>query len=874
MRCRTWLPLAAVILLTHCGDNDLGIDKRRPNRAPVTHLSSGPPDSTYDTNYRVHFFWAGVDPDGTIDHYDCILVDHPAANDSIAASSSDYARRVVVEMPAVDDPRWTSTLANDSVVVTRADTLRHRRSPPPDPTETQLWTHNDFVRHRSFERWHTFFVRAVDDQGLPDATPAYRSFNSRTLAPTVALKRPVTPGLQYRGPRVTVFGWDGVDDAGDGTFRAPIASRWTLLRSSYAGLVRDWPQALYELPESAWSPWHRWDASDGSGTRAVVRNHDPPGGDPGFPGIVGFYFFAVQAMDEAGAVTPVFDDFTPGNNNATRFSIADQSGPTLTIADPRLGTFVFTSGSRPVTLDLATGQDLRLRWNADASQYGGEVVAYRFGWNVRDPHDEGQWEQTWSATARSAPPRALVPGTHRFLVEARDNVESVTSATIEFVVYRPTLRHDLLYVDDSHHPQGDQDPAEAMENLRWMAVFDELLLRRSFDWRPDRDAYQADAAHLPPIQLLFDYKTVVWNHIGSDRNTALRVLANFFDPFLESNRGRVPAFNYLNVYLESGGEVWLSGQQTTYLLWPVTRRPLREQPNPVNVTNWDDPQQPHPEQDSAGVGSLLYRMGIEAFVLGGGGGGPTPRTSIQHGCRGFSRGTPEGFETQVFTSNLSLLHVHRLTIPTADVDAPADRVYVTAAELDHRHEVAISAQEFSRLQRGEHLGISASSSDLPQPHVHAFDLADQVGLWGGPPALQVQDSQWAVPASPIANPQRTRPNVEILNMPQFLGSRTPPLAPAPDVWLPLYNYVSGVPSDPGAPTPVVYPLTADGQPALILRRPFPGAPQYTRAYCGFEPWRLTMASHVALADFVLLRHFRLGLPGAAPAAPRATHDLP
>lgn len=862
MRVGVRVPLVTIAVLVGCGDNQLGIERRRPNRPPATLLSSGPPDSVHGTNYRVHFFWTGVDPDGTVDHYDYILVDHPASNDSIAASSPDYARRVVVEIPAVDDPRWRSTFAHDSILVTRADTLRRDPVPPPGLSDTQLGTHNDFVRMQSFERWHSFFVRAVDNQGLPDATPVYRSFNSRTLAPTVGLLRPVLPGHVFQGVRTLVFRWEGADPVGDGTIRSPIASRWVLLRSSPNGIFSHWPRALYELPETAWSPWRPWQASDQSGRRAVLQNLTPIGSDP--ESEAGYYFFAVQAMDEAGAVTPVFDDALAPSNNATRFYVIDRAGPTLTVRDAYLGTFVFAGGLQPVTLEVAGGQEIRLRWSADAAQYGGEIVAYRYGWDIRDPQDETQWEQNWSATALSAGTRTYPSGTHRFFLQVRDNLESITSATIEFFVHRPTLRRDLLFVDDSHHPQGEQDPDESAESQRWQTVLDQLLLRSSFDWRADRDLFTADISHLPPVPLLFDYKTVVWNQVGSDRNSALRALANFFDPFLASNRGRVPPFNSLSSYLDNGGELWLSGQQTTSLLWPVGRRPLREQPNPVNVTNWDDPQEPHPQEDSVGVNSFLYKMGIEAFVLGAGGGAPAPRMLIEHGCRGFRRGTPGDFLDQEFLSSATVFHTHQLTVPTEDVDTPSDRVYSTTTEAGHEHALSVTAAEFRRLQRGETISFTPVTSEIPQPHTHAFEVVDRVGLWGGPPALQVQESKWAQPVSPIFNPLRVRPNVEILNMPEFLGSQTPPLSPDPGIWLPLYSYVSGVPRDPDAPQAVVYPRTADGQTVAILRRPYAGAARFTRAYCSFEPWRLTLESHVALADFILLRHFRLGLPDHLP----------
>ena len=86
---------AFVAALAGCNDNQLGSDKRKPNQPPQTILASGPPDSTYEANYKVHLFWSGSDPDGTIDHYDFILVDHPAANDSIAAQNPDVVMRLI-----------------------------------------------------------------------------------------------------------------------------------------------------------------------------------------------------------------------------------------------------------------------------------------------------------------------------------------------------------------------------------------------------------------------------------------------------------------------------------------------------------------------------------------------------------------------------------------------------------------------------------------------------------------------------------------------------------------------------------------------------------------------------------------------------------
>src|SRR5262245_5112255 len=311
------LALLALAGLAGCSDNRLGIEQRRPNMPPETSLSSGPPDSTQQTVYKVQLFWSGTDRDGTIDHYDFILVDHPPIQDHIAGSPRDDPSRVVVTVPEPDDPRWVGTTANDSTFITLADTLR--RDAEPDSGET-----SDTVRRVPFERWHTFFVRAVDNEGMPDPTPDYRSFNSRNIAPLVHLLPPIKPGAAFPGPIVIVFNWEGEDEVGDGTIKNPVASRWTWIASWVTpnGTPENFgytsfPDSLYHLPSRyKWSAWKRWDAEDGSGKTQDVRF---PGhvGDPPTPGSPdpGYYIFAVQAMDEGGAVTPVFDWKTPGKNN-------------------------------------------------------------------------------------------------------------------------------------------------------------------------------------------------------------------------------------------------------------------------------------------------------------------------------------------------------------------------------------------------------------------------------------------------------------------------------------------------------------------------------------------------------------------------------
>src|SRR5262245_984396 len=306
-----------------CNDSALGPTHRRPNRVPDTVLTGGPPAFAHDTDYHVHLFWIGNDADGRIDHFDYILVDHPAIGDSLHAVDSLTAGRFAGLVPLPDDPRWMATSAHDSIFTMRADSLPRPAQPLPGENE-------DFVRRQSFERWHTFFIRAVDNEGATDPTPDYRSFNTTTIAPYVWLEAPVRLGRAFQAPPTTIFHWDGADPMNEVLDTEPIASRWALIRSRrdetnhYIG----YPESLYALAPSRWSPWARWHAPDESGRRAVVRGLDPV--DPDRPNS-GFYLFAVQAMDEAGAVTPVFDDHTPNRNNAVPVFVSGLVGPTLVV---------------------------------------------------------------------------------------------------------------------------------------------------------------------------------------------------------------------------------------------------------------------------------------------------------------------------------------------------------------------------------------------------------------------------------------------------------------------------------------------------------------------------------------------------------------
>jgi hypothetical protein len=232
---------------------------------------------------------------------------------------------------------------------------------------------------------------------------------------------------------------------------------------------------------------------------------------------------------------------------------------------------------------------------------------------------------------------------------------------------------------------------------------------------------------------------------------------------------------------------------------------------------------------------------------------------LDHACLGFRRATPQGWEQQTFTSSAELSHAHTLVLQTQDIEVPPPGgvTYTTGEAVDHTHTLFVDAASLRRLARGESIADSTSVSQLPSPHRHRFTLVDQVGLWGAPALLDKDDGTWPLPPLSV-NPRGGRYNIEIYNMPSWMASRQPPLEPVPGISVALYNYISWLTEDPAIGR--LYPATADNQPSVVLRKASPVDAYYSRAICGFEPWRLQPRSQLALADFILLRHFRLGLP--------------
>ena len=352
--------------------------------------------------------WSGGDLDGTIDHWEYVLLAHPRAATRI--------EQLAILPPPANDPSWKRIEQARVQVAALADTLRA------DPRGD--------IGRGEFDRWCSFFVRAVDNEGGVDPTPDSRTFFAYTLAPRLDLLSPAVTGAAATVPRTFVMNWNGVDSIGGslGT-QSPKEVRWVLLPVTVdgGGQPIGFPAALYDLPESAWSAWTGWTAMDSLGRQAVFRDRVPVGAFQ-------YNVFALQARDDAGAITPKFDAATAGSNNYATVRIDG----TLSVG-PRFGvrareipatTWFFDGIGAPGFIVSSTSDTLTLSWDTPGTQhYGANPGESRYGWNITDQSDDQMWS-AWSFI-RSAAPRQL-GATQRFYLQNRDSIGQVTTAVIEF----------------------------------------------------------------------------------------------------------------------------------------------------------------------------------------------------------------------------------------------------------------------------------------------------------------------------------------------------------------------------------------------------------------------------------------------------------
>jgi hypothetical protein len=174
-------PILLIALLTllpgcfpGCDDDDDGTGEPSgptvPNETPETVLANAPPQGD-TTSFHVEMEWYGTDPDGEVVGY------YFAWEDTSA---------------------WTYTTSAGSTFAVCA-------------TSCVQCDHTDTL----FFDYHAFWIKAVDDRGGHDPTPAFRDFTARSTAPlTTIVRGPCEEGTCAITSSNVLFEWESYDPDG------------------------------------------------------------------------------------------------------------------------------------------------------------------------------------------------------------------------------------------------------------------------------------------------------------------------------------------------------------------------------------------------------------------------------------------------------------------------------------------------------------------------------------------------------------------------------------------------------------------------------------------------------------------------------------
>lgn len=515
--------LVAIAMLAGCG-NEVYTGDPDENSAPEIWLSSGPVEGD-TTGYQVHFYWSGWDPDGEIEYFEFVV----SEGDPIGFNPADTA--------GLD--KWTSTAVHDSVFRVPADD-----NPRP-------WEDNPL--YTKYDKTHTFFIRAVDMEGKR-SEPAHRSFTAWTLAPTILIDRP--DGTTRTYSTVITFGWTGsdpIDSPNNSQDPDSIRYLWSQvvnregIYDATFNIIADL-NADPEYYEPLWGPWVFYRAEGDSGRQTML-------GDDEILEISRSHIFALQAKDDAGAVTAVFQK----DRNVRQFLVSIKSGPLLTVTETYLGSNRFLGPDMNyVQSDLPPGVPLNFRWDANADDYGGEIQSYRYGWDIQQLDDPSQWAVAASPFIKTAAPQTYYSGVHRFLVEVVDNGQKITYGKIEVTIIPFSMERNLLWVDD--YPLGGYipsmtDPSEAVHDTFWVNI-----CQRTPDFRPDRDVYDVSSQNSrpPEMEQIGHYANIIWTY-NSSISTAWKQIIPFV-PESMIGTGTQLTVNYLSLFLAKGGHLLSSGR--------------------------------------------------------------------------------------------------------------------------------------------------------------------------------------------------------------------------------------------------------------------------------------------------------------------------
>jgi hypothetical protein len=511
-----------------------------PDARPDTYLTGDHP-SSLESGFLVHFHWDAYDPDGAIRGFQWRMSD----NGTDGISVQDTLTRDPATGQILNP--WHFTTATETTLVVSADM-------PDYPVDA-----GQDAEHRRAWQTHTMFVRAMDDAGGVDPTPAMISFTATTLVPRIRVDFPsymAGYGEAQAVPPQAVFGFTGWDPDGvqgnPSQYRYMVKRSWLnghYIRSRYE--FEQHAEQLISLQDSAWSDWLPYPL-DPTERRIVVDKL--PRLEPG--GEIVVYLLVLQVRDEAMATSAEMTYAI----NVQNFYIGENLSPLLVVEEDHLGHRDATGVIWCSPNDIAPRQEVSFRWDASADHYGGSIVSYRYGWDLQDPDnpDDPAWSLApglGSQHTHSAA-RSFDAGTHTLYIETRDNSDQLTRLcwVLEVVpVPPPESQQQLLLVDDvlDHLSQGWASAAGVSYDNDWFRdrFWEETLGGAGGvqNWSTDLHLIDTEDRDLT-LRDIVGYRVVLY----TSRWAITSQVRRSFPP---------EAFNWLAAYQESVGNVFMVGSR-------------------------------------------------------------------------------------------------------------------------------------------------------------------------------------------------------------------------------------------------------------------------------------------------------------------------
>jgi len=536
IRCfSTVVAIALLVLASGCSTNSDLSGVRIPNSRPDTRITGQPP-TLLEAGFTVDLNWTGSDPDGNIVGYEWKISNN--GTDGISP------RDTLTTDPltgAVLHP-WHFTSANDTTFLVLAD--------------QQDFPGDEHSEPRSF-RSHSVFIRAVDDKGAVDPSPAYISFTSTTIVPTCKVEYPNLGNLGFKTvPGSVTIGWSGVDS--DFELNVPTQVRFLWISAQYGVSETGEPRyvrtpfeyaahpEVIDFDDPDWSPWRGYDPQQDN---RKVQFPDQPNGE--------YFLFAVQVRDTAGAVSVGLDYQVEVANLWIKTS---GFAPQVNLAEPFLGI----ANSSEMFTEIAGGQPLNFIWTASSEAYNGEIVSFRHGWDIIDPNDPNDpgWAIPPGLTPQNifAVERSFQDGLHAFYLRVLDDSGQSRLITWRLQVI-PFVSLDnqqpLLVIDQVVDPDagtfnwpdqnGSPRNAERYRNAYWHFLAEGSGGVGGFTWGSDWRNNTDDVNYADLVK----YKAVL---CYAESKGEGQIMFQKFRP-----RNGIDQFVWLAPYQERGGNFFLVG---------------------------------------------------------------------------------------------------------------------------------------------------------------------------------------------------------------------------------------------------------------------------------------------------------------------------